>query len=70
MSIVNRRQAKRDERALETRADIDGLEPQVDEVIKDVVEENSVVLEDISQNERQSDESKSDTSAECAPYIL
>ena len=70
MSIVNRRQAKRDERALETRADINGLDPQVDEVIEDVVEENSVVLEDISQNERQSDESKSDTSAEWGPYIL
>ena len=42
IAIVNRRQSKRDERALEKRADIDGLEPQVDEVIEDVNEDNSV----------------------------
>ena len=41
MSIVNRRQAKRDERTLEKRADVDGLEPQVEEVIEDVGEEIS-----------------------------
>ena len=64
MSIVNRRQAKRDERALEKRGDIDSIEPQVDEVIEEVCEDNSVVMEDINQNESESDENKSDTSAE------
>ena len=66
MSSVNRRQAKRDERALERRVDIeiDCIEPQVEEVIEHVVEDNSVVMEDINQNESKSDESKSDTSAE------
>ena len=57
MSNVNRRQAKRDERALEMRIDI---EPQVE----DVVDDNSVVMEDINQNESKSDESESDISAE------
>merc|ERR1712218_8440 len=57
MSSVNRRQAKRDERALEMRIDI---EPQVE----DVVDDNSVVMEDINQNESKSDESESDISAE------
>ena len=57
MSNVNRRQAKRDERALEKRTDI---EPQVE----DVVDDNLVVMEDINQNESKSDVSKSDISAE------
>ena len=61
---MRRRQAKRDERALEKRADIDSIEPQVDEVIEEVCEDNSVVMEDINQNESESDENKSDTSAE------
>ena len=52
MSIVNRRQAKRDERALEMRADIDGLEPQVEEVVEDVGEDDSVVMEDIKMKVR------------------
>ena len=66
MSSVNRRQAKRDERVLERNVDIeiDCIEPQVEEVIEHVVEDNSVVMEDINQNESKSDESKSDTSAE------
>ena len=42
------------------RADIDGLEPQVEEVVEDVGEDDSVVMEDINQNESESDESKSD----------
>ena len=34
---------------------------QVEEVIEHVVEDNSVVMEDINQNESKSDESKSET---------
>ena len=49
---VRRRQAKRDERALEMRADIDGLEPQVEEVVEDVGEDDSVVMEDIKMKVR------------------
>ena len=57
MSILNRRQAKRDERALEKRAEI---EPHIEEVIEDIVEDNSVVMEDVNQNESKSDTSKSE----------
>ena len=63
MSSVIGRQAKRDQRALERRVDIEinCIEPQVEEVIEHVVEDNSVVMEDINQNESKSDESKSET---------
>ena len=63
MSSLSRRQVKCDERALERRVDIeiDCIEPQVEEVIEHVVEDNSVVMEDINQNESKSDESKSET---------
>ena len=64
MSIVNNRQAKRDARALEKRAESDSLEPQIEEVIEDMVEDDSVVIEDVNQNESKSDTSKSETSAE------
>ena len=64
MSIVNNRQAKRDARALEKRAESDSLEPQIEELIEDMVEDDSVVIEDVNQNESKSDTSKSETSAE------
>ena len=40
------------------RADIDGLEPQVEEVVEDVGEDDSVVMDDINQNESESDETE------------
>ena len=39
------------------------VEPLVEEVIEDIAD-NSVMMEDINQNENESDESKRDTSAE------
>ena len=62
MSIVNRRQAKRDQRSLEQRNDF-VLQPLV-EVIENTVEDTQVVMEDINQNESKSDQSESDLSAE------
>ena len=40
------------------------IEPQIEEVMEDIVEDNSVVMEDVNQNESKSDSSKSETSAE------
>ena len=59
MSNINRRQAKRDQRNLEKRVDIDCNEAQVAEPLDEIVEDNSVVMEDINQNESESEESES-----------
>ena len=64
MSNINRRQAKRDQRNLEKRVDIDCNEAQVAEILDEIVEDNSVVMEDINQNESESEESESNLSAE------
>ena len=58
MSIINSRQAKRDQRCLEQRNDF------VMEVNENTVEDTQVVMEDINQNESKSDRSESDLSAE------
>jgi len=64
MSNINRRQAKRDQRNLEKRVDIDCIEAQVAETLDEIEEDNSVVMEDINQNESESEESESNLSAE------
>ena len=58
MSIIDSRQAKRDQRCLEQRNDF------VMEVNENTVEDTQVVMEDINQNESKSDRSESDLSAE------
>ena len=64
--VKYQQKAKRDQRHLEKRVDIDCNEAEVTDILDEIefIEDNSVVMEDINQNESESEESERDLSAE------